>query len=406
MLKVALLQKTPRSAGSAAIRLHRAFIENEVDSNILFLNKGNVQGNSISFLGKNPKALAWLDDKIQSYLRRGIKKEFGLFSYPVLGSNMAHRQEIKEADVIYLHWVLGGFLSLNSFKQLAKLGKPIIFFIHDMWAITGGCHYSFSCVKYQTQCGNCQMYASSWRKDLAYRGFQKKLQLYSSFDNFYFVSPSRWLARLARQSFLTKDKPVFHIPNVIDSTIFQSIDKAVAKKMFGISERETVIGFGAASVNSPYKGSNYLLQALNLLKKERRFERITVLMFGSNHGQDLASAIPFKTKSLGYLGDIYSMILVYNAIDVFVVPSLADNLPTTILESMCCGTAVVGFDTGGIPEMIQHQENGYLARYKDAEDLSLGIQYCLDHEIKGSLLPSFEKSRVMQQHLDLIEEIS
>src|SRR5690606_24489696 len=128
---------------------------------------------------------------------------------------------------------------------------------------------------------------------------------------------------------------------------------------------------------------------------------ITLLIFGTGPNDKLKSSIPFKTKFMGYISDDYTTNLVYNASDVFVAPSLADNLPTTIIESMCCGTAVVGFNIGGIPDMIKHKENGYLANYKDAEDLAVGIEFCLENGVKGKLFPQFRKEKIIQGHFDL-----
>lgn len=119
----------------------------------------------------------------------------------------------------------------------------------------------------------------------------------------------------------------------------------------------------------------------------------------------MAEAIPFKTRFMGYLFDEYSTMLVYNAADVFIVPSIADNQPTTVQESLCCGTPVVGFDVGGIPDMIKHKENGYLAKYKDPVDLALGIQYCLAEKIKGYMLPEFETAKTVQKHLALHSQV-
>ena len=116
------------------------------------------------------------------------------FPYPVLGSNVSIMKEIREADYIYIHWVLGGFLTLKNIEQLAKLGKPLIFFMHDMWTFTGGCHYSFVPVKNTPQfCFNCQILPKNKNNDLSSKEFQKKLKLYSKYDNLFFISPSKWL---------------------------------------------------------------------------------------------------------------------------------------------------------------------------------------------------------------------
>ena len=241
--------------------------------------------------------------------------------------------------------------------------------------------------------------------DLPAIEFKKKLKLYSKYTNLYFVSPSRWLYNCAKESFLTKDKPLYYIPNIINSMLFRPIDKTVARDILHLDQGETIIAFGAASVDSPYKGWSYLEKALRNIKENNRTKKISVLLFGSGYNKKIEETLPFKVVFTGFLRDEYSTSLVYNASDVFVTPSLADNQPTTVMESLCCGTPVVGFDVGGIPDMIQHKENGYLAKYKDSEDLAQGIVYCLDNKIKGKILPFFEKSNIINKHIELIESI-
>ena len=119
----------------------------------------------------------------------------------------------------------------------------------------------------------------------------------------------------------------------------------------------------------------------------------------------MADSIPFKTRFIGRLRDDFSTVLVYNASDVFVAPSLAESFGYVILESLACGTPVAGFNVGGIPDLIKHKGNGYLARYKDADDLATGIQYCLENRISGSMLPVFRPEIVVEKHLDLINKL-
>jgi len=405
MIKVVQLQYSKESAGNSAFRLHNAFIQKDIDSTIISLNSDIVNDKKIKYLCKRSRIISLLDYRLKSFLNRKNIKKYGLFSFPVLGTNVSKMDEVKNADVIYLHWVLGGFLNLSNIRQLAKIGKPIIMIMHDMWYITGGCHYSFTCEKYITGCSDCQMFPGQKKKDLSAKGFNKKLKLYSKYDNFYFVSPSRWLYDCAKKSFLTKDKPVFYIPNAIDNKLFKPFDKKIAKNILNIDVDEIVIAFGAVKVNSPYKGWSYLQKALDILHQDKDLKNISILIFGSGYDQQIAEAIPFKTKFMGYLKDEYSIIVAYNATDVFVVPSLADNQPTTVMESMCCGTAVVGFDIGGIPDMISHKENGYLAKYKDSNDIANGIRFCIENKIKGKMMPVFEKSSIVKKHIDLISSI-
>lgn len=406
MIKVVQLQFFSESTGRAALRLHKAFLGNGIDSTIITLKQGiNDDGKVIQKEGKMPKLKAWVDGKLQSYLTRNNLKEFGSFSYPFLGTNVSQMKEVQNADYIYIHWALGGFLNLSNFEQLAKLGKPIIFFMHDMWAITGGCHHSFTCGKYKSHCFDCQVFPKERNKDLSFKGFEKKLKLYSKYKNLYFVSPSKWLFECAKQSALTFNKQIFHIPNLLDASFFKPFDKKTAKQILNLNPNEIVLSFGAIGINSPYKGWTYLVEALNILFEEQDLKNISLLIFGSYYKKEIETAIPFKTKFTGHLSDEYSTVLIYNATDVFIAPSLADNLPTTVLESLSCGTPVVGFNVGGIPDMIQHKSNGYLAKYKDASDIAEGIKFCVKNKIKGYNLPEFDPNSIINKHLELFENI-
>jgi glycosyltransferase involved in cell wall biosynthesis len=405
LTKVVHIQKSSKSAGGAALRLHNAFLESNLDSYILTLYPDVNDTERIFYPGKISKFISQLNNKLNIYISRNNKKEFGLFSYTILGADVTKIRHIREADVIYLHWVQGEFLSLTSYRKLAKLGKPIIIFMHDMWSITGGCHYSFLCEKYKSRCYDCQVFSKHKKKDLSSKGFDKKEKLYSSYGNFYFISPSKWLYKCAKESSLVKLKPVFHIPNIIDNQLFKPIDKILAKRLFNLNEDDFVIAFGAVSIDSPYKGWAYLQKALEILKDDLSIDKISILIFGKGFNSQISQRIPFKTRFTGYLKDEYSIAMVYNAADVFVTPSLADNLPTTILESLSCGTPVVGFNVGGIPDMINHKQNGYLAKYKDAHDFSRGIKYCLENKTKGIQLPEFNKDNLVANHLKIINSV-
>ncbi len=406
MTKVVHIQYSMESAGRAPIRLQRAFQKVNVDSTIVSLQYAMQQTPDIKYLGSMARIISRIDDKIQGYLTRKVNKKLGSFSYPFLGSNLAKIDAIKNADIIYIHWALKGLLNFKSLKQIAELNKPVIIFLHDMWNITGGCHHSFTCDKYKTTgCNNCPMFPGEKKNDLSAKEFWKKKNFYSKFNNLYFISPSRWLHSCAQESLLTANKPLFHIPNILDNTLFKPTDKKTAKQILNIDPNETVLAFGAVSVGSPYKGWVFLQKALELLKQDDTIKNISVLIFGSSYNKEIADAIPFKVKFMGYLQDEYSTALVYNAADVFIAPSLAEAFGYVVMEALSCGTPVVGFNVGGIPDMIKHKENGYLAKYKDAEDIAEGIKFCLGNNIKGYLLPELEPAVTIKKHLDLFDRI-
>jgi len=405
MFKVVHIQKDLFSAGRSATRLHNSFLESGIDSSILSLQMDKNDTGEIKSVGRNSRLFARVDYNIQSYIGRKIDEKYGMYSFPVMGTNITKFPVVQNADVIYIHWALGGFLNLSNYRQLAKTGKPVIIFMHDMWTITGGCHHSFNCEKYTILCTGCPMFSNGALINWPLMEFRKKSKIYRDFDNLYFVSPSRWLLECARKSALTKGKPLFHIPNIIDNRLFRPIDKKVARQVLNLNQDETIIAFGAFSVLSPYKGWPELEKALKILSKIQEFKSVSVLIFGGEYNKAIADSIPFRTRFLGFLKDEYSTVLVYNAADVFVSPSLADNLPTTVLESLSCGTPVTGFDVGGIPDMIDHRKNGYLAKYRDSEDLANGIRFCLENRIEGSLLPEFLRENIIGKHFALLEKI-
>lgn len=406
LIKVVQLQYSTESGGSAASRLQNAFLNEGIESTIISLITDDISGiQNIKYLGKKAVFTAKIDNRLQAQILKKSIKSFGLFSFPVLGSNVADLPEVKNADYIYIHWALNGFLNYNSIEKLAKLNKPIIFFMHDMWSFTGGCHYSFECEKYKISCTNCQMFSTEQATDLAKKGFEKKIKLYAKYNNLVFVAPSQWLTNCAKNSMLLKNKPVLHIPNLLDSTIYKPFNKQAAKQALNIGKDEIVIAFGAVTIKSPYKGWVYLQKALEYLKQDKQYQNVTVLMFGSGYDKQIADAIPFKTIFLGYLRDEYSTVLAYNAANVFIAPSLVEAFGYVIMESLYCGTPVVGFEVGGIPDMVKHKENGYIAKYKDAEDVCTGIKFCLSNNLQGYMHKGFEPLVTIKKHLELFEQI-
>ena len=391
------------SAGGVVPKLHRAFLEANIDSDILTLEQNRNDNEHTIHLGRIPRVIARLDTIIRDFLSRNNRKQFGLFSYSLFGTNVSKIKQVKTADIIYLHWVQFGFLNLRNIEQLARLKKPIVIFMHDMWAITGGCHYSFSCEKYKSGCYACPMFPGNKKNDWSAKQFNKKLKLYSKYDNLYFVSPSKWLYECTKQSFLTINKPSFCIPNIVDNKVYKPFDKRIARQILDLNVSDIILAFGAVSISSPLKGWVYFIKALEILKSDYKNSKITILVFGDGFNEQIAKEIPFKTKYLGFLSDEYSTALVFNAADIFVAPSLADNLPTTVLQSLNCGTPVVGFDIGGIPDMIKHMSNGYLAKYRDEADLANGIRYCLTNKLEVTVPIDFDKNKIIEQHINLMK---
>ena len=399
-MKVLHIQTGLPTSGNAIFRLHQALLGEGYDSSLLMLTSSRpVDGfvNTISDPFKNFRVVA--NQKIESYLLRNKIKGSYAFSYPKLGYDLTKNRLLLDADISVLHWSIGGLLTIDGYRKIAKLGKPVLFFMHDMWSITGGCHHSFDCAQYEDHCGNCAMFINPKLKDITYQQFEKKRKLYSEFDNIFFASPSTWLSNCIKKAALTHNKETFHLPNLINQNVFRPFAKGTAKGILNISTKKIVITFGAKSgAESRFKGWSYMKEALNLLRDRNPEVEYLALVFGSEYDQKIVDGVPFETKFTGYLFDDYALNIVYNATDVFVTPTLADNFPSTVLESMSCNTPVVAFNVGGLSDMIVHKENGYLARYLDVNDLTEGIEFCINNGIKGFLKKELNPAIVLEKY--------
>jgi glycosyltransferase involved in cell wall biosynthesis len=389
-------------AAIAAFRLHNAMLSSGIESKYLVLTRTiNDRADilTVSYFSQFvTKIVIKIIEKITTY---SMHAKSGLFSSFKYGINLSHYSEIDSADVIYIHWI-STFINYQMLKQLLKTGKTIFWYMHDMFAITGGCHHSFDCVKYQIKCIKCQYHKNNFPSDLSVWQYRKKEKIYKRFNNLIFITPSKWLFDCAKKSRLTQHKQIYHIPNSVDNLLFKPINRDIAKQVFLLSSKTKVIGFGADHVLvNPYKGWSYLRDALLILSKDKTLQNVTieVLIFGSSYSKEIKNAIPFHTYFLGHLYDEYSLVMAYSCMDVFVIPSLAENFPNTILESICCNTPVVGFDIGGIPDMV-NINTGYLAEYKNSDDLAKGISLILKTGRNNVLdnVKSFTPEEVLNKH--------
>ncbi|MCB0533050.1 MAG: glycosyltransferase [Lewinellaceae bacterium] len=297
------------------------------------------------------------------------------FSLANFGYNLAEHSWVKQADVLHLHWINQGFLSLKQIRALAALGKPLVWSLHDMWAFTGGCHYSGNCVNYRQHCGHCPYLRKPAATDLSNQVWKRKHATLPM--NIQFIAHSDWLANEARSSSLLQEHSVLSMPTPIDTQQFQPATET-AKQQFrmerGIGKDATVLLFAAVKVQEERKGFRYLQEALNWLKTYRQECKIEVVVIGNVDQQNLPE-LPYPTHVLGMIRDPQQLALIYGVSDIFAIPSLEDNLPNTVLEALACGTPVVGFNTGGVPQMVEHQAQGFIAPQRDSTQFAAGIQW-------------------------------
>ncbi len=300
------------------------------------------------------------------------------------GSDVTKLREFREADVIHLSWINQGMLSLKSIRKILKSGKPVVWTMHDLWSATGICHYARGCNHYASTCGNCPLLPHKGSKnDLSARIFRRKKSLYQE-GNISFVSCSKWLEKQAKSSALFVGQRITNIPNPIDTHVFCPQDKAEARLSVGLPAGKRLILFVSQKVTDERKGMRYFEEAVNkLVEKYPEMKNDTAIAILGGHSEEVNFCLP--SYSLGYVSDERKIVQVYNSADVFVLPSLEDNLPNTIMEAMACGVPCVGFRVGGIPEMIDHEKNGYVANYRDVDDLAEGIHWVLETADKDSL---------------------
>lgn len=295
------------------------------------------------------------------------------------GTDITSLPEFKWADVVHLNWINQGMLSLRNIRKIVKSGKPVVWTMHDMWQATGICHYSGGCMSYKTGCAGCPLLPDGGsRYDLSNKIWRRKKALYSA-GNICFVACSRWLESQARQSALLKGQRIVSIPNAIDGRVFyRRNDKAECRRETGLPEDKKVILFVSHRVTDRRKGMEYFIEAVDRLVADHpEMKESTVVAVLGGESEYMAGRLALKTCALGYVSDEKRIAVIYNAADIYVLPSVEDNLPNTIMEAMACGVPCVGFRTGGIPEMIDHGKNGYVADFRKADDLAAGMHRLL-----------------------------
>ncbi|MCC9599042.1 glycosyltransferase [Stieleria sp. JC731] len=321
----------------------------------------------------------------------------------------------QDADVVHLHWITA-MVDLPSLLTQLPNHIPMVWTLHDLNLMTGGCHYNGPCDLYQQQCGSCPELHSRRVKDLAHRNFNFKRDLFDQIDpqRLTIVAPSRWIGECAQKSRLLRRFRICHLPNGIDVDIFKPTYRDARRKQLQLRRDEVAMLFVADSVGNFRKGFDLLLKALRQLKTA---DPVVLLVLGRAEQSQLARvASPnIRIISLGYIEDEHEMAEIYSAADLFVIPSRQDNLPNTVLESLACGTPVVGFRQGGIIDMVIDGETGLLARPNDCESLSAMISTMIENRdlrtrmsplARQWVLQHFTLKQMASEHISLYQELT
>lgn len=365
-------------AARAAYRIHHCLRRAGVDSRMWVNQMSSDDWTVDRPASKYERAMTFVRPQLAGLVHQPqMTNDRGILSSAIFPSRWRRRLNSSEADVVHLHWI---GLEMLSISDIGRLRKPVVWTLHDMWAFCGAEHYTDD-TRWR------EGYSASNRRsdesgfDLNRWVWKRKKKWWA--PNIEVVTPSGWLGQCARESALMREWPVTVIPNPIDTGFWRPLEPVLARRVLDLPQDVPLVLFGAMGGGKfPRKGMDLLLKALKFLRGS--ISDCAVVVFGQSR-QRVSIEIPFPMRFVGHLDDDFTLRALYSAADVMVIPSRQDNLPNTGLESLACGTPVVAFDTGGMPDIVDHFKTGYLARPFDAEDLARGIQWVLENRIHGRL---------------------
>lgn len=383
-LKVVHINTYDTSGGAAlaTYRLHKGLCRLGIDSSMLVAHRASKDPSVIAFSPSRSfvERLRYRvrENRIPKSFSRYVPTRphgFERFSDDRTPYGSELPRHLPPCDIINLHWI-SRFLDYREFFTSAPRNVPIFWRLSDMNPLTGGCHFDDGCGRFGTGCGNCPQLGSTDANDLSHQVWQRKLEAFRNLEphRLHIIPLNNWMAETVRQSPLLGKFPVTIIPNGVDTEVFAPRDTRVARDLFGVPQNARVVLFGAEVINNRRKGFHLLTQALSALPKD-----IFLLSVGLNAPQ-IQTALPHL--HLGHIADDRLLSLAYNAADVYVIPSLQDNQPNTVLEAMACGTPVVGFDAGGIPDMVRTGKTGLLVPVGNIDALRTAIIELLHSETR------------------------
>jgi len=386
-------------AGRAAQRLHGGLLTLGVRSSFLVdrrvsQDQGIIPRSFGPFGRRGAQLYAYLD-KLPIFLlcgKRGMP-----WSINWMPRTTAAAVNRLEPDIVNLHWIGDGYIALS---ELPRIRAPLVWTLHDMWPFTGGCHYDENCGRYRQSCGHCPQLGSKHDHDLSRWVWTQKSRSWRSVP-ITVVAPSRWMDNCARRSSLFGVMRIEHIPYGIDADVYRPLDKAEARAQFNLPHDSTLILFGAAAIGRDTRKGLQLLPAA-IERIAPRLGSCTLVTFGSVAEQELPR-FPIPARHLGAFHSEADLAALYAAADVFVAPSQQDNLPNTVMEALACGTPCVAFDIGGMPDMIEHRRNGYLARPYESDDLAAGIAWVVEDLERWRKLSEHARRKVEREFTIMLQ---
>lgn len=413
-----LIINTSEQIGGAAIaanRLMQALNAAEVNAQMLVLHKTSQSAKVLS-IGKSwQKKCTFIWERLIIWLNNFFSRK-NLFTISIAntGFNITRLPAFQQADIIHLHWINQGMLSLHNIKEIINSGKPIVWTMHDMWECTAICHHAYTCNAFKSECKNCFFLRFPGENDLANRVFKKKQRLFKNAD-LNIVTVSTWLAKQVRQSTLLKEKQISVIPNTLSLSDFRMLEKEQCRKALALPDKYLIL-FGAARLDNPIKGFDILLEAIRHLIATHKFnpEQLHLVIFGKiKHPEPVLPKIPVGYSDFGSIADSSLLSQLYSAADITVSASLYETFGQTLIEAQACGCLPVSFGNSGQSDIIQHKENGYLADYLSIESLAEGIYWGLTQRqteisrdsMRNNVLQKYSSEIVAGQYIHLYRNL-
>ncbi|MCS6206982.1 glycosyltransferase family 4 protein [Shewanella baltica] len=362
-------------AARAAYRLHRAQLAADIDSRMLVRSKKSDDWTVQGPVSPIEKLVNIVRGAIgQQLMRLQRSQNVNFHSGDLLPSNLAKNINASDADVVHLHWVAGETMSI---EDIGRIKKPIVWTMHDMWPFCGAEHVTDYDMNVRWRAGYTKANRGHGERglDLDRYVWQRKLNAWQ--NPMHIVAPSHWLADCAKGSKLFQDKSITVIPNTLNIDLYKPLKQDFCRQALNLPDDKKIILFGAMGGGlDPNKGYDLLVAALGHLSLSLKADDVLCVVFGQSEPQQ-PSELPFKTQWLGHIHDDATLVLLYNAATVMVVPSKQEAFGQTASEAQACGIPVVAFNCTGLTDVVEHQQTGYLAKAYDSEDMAAGLQWLL-----------------------------
>ena len=415
-----LLVNTSSATGGAAVatrRLMNALEKSGAEVKMLVRDKDDEEDDKVIALSPLWK-LKWnfLWERFVIWVHNKLSRK-NLFAVDIanIGTDITSLPIFHEADIIHLHWVNQGFLSLKNINEILTSGKPVVWTLHDMWPCTAICHHAHQCNGFVQDCSQCAHLQFPKWENLPHRVFLQKKQIYSK-GNLHLVSVSNWLHQQVKRSALTCSLPSSVIPNTLSLQQFKLGDKVEARRQLKLPADKFIIIFGAARIDDPIKGFPLLLKAIGLLISSGRYKKddLHLAFFGKiKYPTQVLPLIPVDYTDLGWIDNAEKLSVAYASADVVVCASRYETFGQTLIEAQACGCIPVSFGNSGQADIITHLKNGYLAEAYSIDDLANGIHWALTEgkmcisakDMREEVVQRYSSEVVAEQYITLYENI-